>query len=202
MANQGDFVPRCDGPRRAIRLLFFVWILYFITGLVLRKTVGQPYPGFFMPSFAGIGLSRMSATEGETVVARTTVTFGDETTQEISLAALSDGVIFPNELLLQVFLPQKEAERRQLGFEGRLKLATSAFFHSSPAGDDEVLRPIQPDLEPYLESRVKSLFPQRPAQSITFQIYRESFPLIHPQSRTMESLVKQRMILFSHENSD
>ena len=103
MAEQVDFPPQSRTGRRLVRLLFLIWILYFIAGLIIRRMWGEPYPGFFMPSFAGMGLTRMADTEGETQVCRVTVTFKDQTTEELSLGQFCGSAFFPESIMSRIF---------------------------------------------------------------------------------------------------
>lgn len=170
MTSQVDFSPCSKTARRAVRLLFLAWFIYFVVGLVVRKKFGEPYPGFFMPSFAGIGLTSMSATEGEMLVGKIVVTFQDQTTAEISLGQFCGEALFPTSLAHQ--------------------------FLSSGHGT------VPADVKAYLEARARTLFPQKIPQAVTFRIYRESFPLNHPQSTRIIGLVDQCTVTFSHENAD
>jgi hypothetical protein len=168
MASPADYFPRDARRRRTVRLLFLAVAIYFAAGVLLRKRVGEIYPGLLMPSFAGIGLEAMTARDGEIVLPHIVVTFSDQTAKEITLTQLSNGSFFPS------------------------VLASKFFLHDSDGND----RPLGPDAVAYLERRARQLFPDKTPAKVTITLDRERFPLDRPKERTVIARVAEREIVF------
>jgi hypothetical protein len=194
-----DFSPSSPARRRAVRLLFAAWIFYFIAGLIIRKTWGEPYPGLFMPSFAGTGLSHLSATQGETVVPRITVTFSDRTTAEITSKQLVGGAFFPPAILGKYFVP-KHRYGPLGGLDDRVRPPPDDNSQAMPTppwpGNPQADPPVPADAERYLEKRVQMLFPDKTPVSVRIQLNREIISLDHPQNRSITETIAWRVIFF------
>ena len=181
MASQADFFPRSAGQRCAIRVLFLAWILIFVVETLVRKNYGEPYPGLFMPSFAGTGLVHMTRTEGETDLVHITVTFTDQTTLELSPKQLSGDALFPSQIVSQMF--------------------RAPITPGSPENPG-AFRPVMPDAKRFLYARLRVLYSNKTPASMVFIVDRESVQLDHPQSTKVVDQVAQRTISFTDENAD
>jgi hypothetical protein len=153
-----------------VRLLFVVIILYWIAGEFMRKDVRQPYPGLYLPAFPGIGLLKMTASEGEVQVIRIMVHFADGTTEEAPRAALFGNDFFPT-------------------------LFPSKYFSLGRETDKNA--PLPADAKAFLAVRLQHLYPGRDITSVTFQALHEAFPLDHPNDRTVMNIDQERAIPFS-----
>jgi hypothetical protein len=168
MALPADYFPREAARRRAVRLLFLAVAIYFTAGLVLRKSAGEIYPALLMPTFAGIGLSSMSAHHGEIMIPHVTVTFSDQTTKEITAAQLSGGKFYPSVLINQFFIRDSASS----------------------------YRPVSAEAMNFLERRLREIFPGSTPRKVTILINREKFPLDRPNDRTVVAPISQRDIIF------
>lgn len=153
-----------------VRLLFLVFIAYWIVGAIVRKDVRQPYPGLSMPPFSGIGLSRMTQDEGEVILVRIIVRFADQTTAEVSRAALFGNDFYPTVLQNKYF---------DLGRDG---------------GKDAGL---PNDARQFLAQRLEKLYPGKAVASVAFRAVRVSFPLDQPNVRTDVGVADERIVPFS-----
>ena len=153
-----------------VRLLFLVFIAYWLVGAIVRKDVRQPYPGLSMPPFGGIGLNRMTKDEGETTLVRIKIRFADQTTTEVTRSALFGNDFYPSVLPDKYFV---------LGREG-----------AKDSG-------LPDDAKQFLAERLEKLYTGKAVAAVTFQAVRVSFPLDRPNDRMDVGMADERVVPFS-----
>jgi hypothetical protein len=178
-----------------VRLLFIFVLAYFLAGMAIRKTVGEPYPGLFMPSFGGPGLEKMTAESGELLVPHFEINFTDHTLAKISLTRLCGRAVFGMALPHQVFLPQSEADMNKLRIDARINRKILSYFNPEPPTAGKIVfRPVTSDMQEFLKKRVKVLFPQKTATQMKFSIYRTSVRLADIKDQKIVGLLFETTI--------
>ena len=166
MAFPRDRFPGSVAQANRIRCVFLAFVVYFIIGMIVRKELGQPYPGLFMPAFPGMGLKSMSAHEGEIVILEITIRFRDQTAVKTTARQLFGGDIYPPSV-------------------------ASRFFLHDPADAAKQL-PVPDDAKAFLKTIVSAKYPRKEVESVAFVPLLESFPLDQPgQRKVIEPLQPQ-----------
>lgn len=108
--------------RWRVRVLFAGAVLLLPVQILLRATVGEPYPGLYQPSFSGVPQER---TEAITVEPKVTVTYSDGTAETVPFTEI---------------LPEGGPSARSLPFR-------SAFFTDERAQDRRTVELVADRLE-------------------------------------------------------
>ncbi len=174
----------------AIRLLFPGFILLGLCLFIVRDFWGEPYPGPFMPTFGGTGLHMISPTDGIVFSSKITVTFGDNSTADISVDRLfADGPPAARTIMLGEMAPNPDPPKPWTGIRGKLH----AWVERHVPGCREVAFnrawTVPNDVQDYLHRRLLKLFPsQRPA-TLKISINRGEFPIsdFHQMTKTVVS---------------
>ncbi len=166
-------------PQRvAIRLMFPGFVLCGFFLLAIRSFFGEPYPGPFMPAFAGNGLHMISDTEGALAFSRITVGFSDHSSTEIPMNSLfNDGPVSSRHAMLFLIAPNPDTPVPPKGLKAELHHWFDHHFRGYHETDVNTVWNVPDDVRDYLFRRLVKLYPQKTPASLTIAVYQYTFPL-------------------------
>jgi hypothetical protein len=186
--------------RIAIRLLFPGFILLGLSLFVVREIWGEPYPGLFMPAFAGTGLHMISPTDGIIFFPKVTVTFSDNSTADISVDRLFAGSPgSAHRIMLFDIAPNPDPPQSWRGIRGKLHEWVEHHVPGCREVTFNTAWTVPNDVQDYLHRNVLKLFPSRTPATLKISINRGVFP-VSDFHRMTNTIVSEYTIRF-HEGA-
>lgn len=165
-------------------LIISIFVLFLIQEIVIYNFVSEPYPALRMPPFSGNNMNE----EGfyETTSVEIEIIFDGQDQMVLTPTQFFyDAPISHHWVLASTFKPSPEiANNKPHQRLEVLKSIMPGFFISRQRSDYEVQR--HPETIEWLNSRVKSISPNKTPQSIIFNWYRDQYNLDNLLQRERE----------------